>query len=398
MRIWHLASEFPPATVTGLGRMVDGLARAQATAGDDVIVFSSHFDQAPPDQLRPDGVRVIRIADPIPHAEPAVDLGVTLFALGAVTEILRRRDSLPAPDIINLHDWYPVPAGWVLQRHFRCAQVLTLHDTALGKARENSNGELTNSARFIAKVEHSGGRQAGHVICGSRHMVEELTGAYGFSPQDVTAIPCGIDTHHLPEVPATRVAEVRGRYAEGDGAVVLFVGRFVPEKGIDLIIAAADTVLARARDSRFVIAGAGPLEEALRQDVTRRGLQHAFHFPGFLQDEELSAHYRMADLLVMPSRYEPFGQVCLEGMCHALPVVVPDATALSEFVDHGTHGLQFTSGDSGALANAIVRLACNPELRRQLGDNGRRLATTRFRWSEVAARTKSAYMQAMDSR
>jgi len=143
-----------------------------------------------------------------------------------------------------------------------------------------------------------------------------------------------------------------GDDANRDG--LLFVGRLVSVKGGDLAVKALRRLREKGVDTTLTICGDGPEREALEQQVADAGLEDAVIFEGWTALDELAAHYRTAELLLVPSRYEPFGIVALEAIAGGCPVVAARTGGLPEAVDDC--GLLVPPDDSGALADAIERV------------------------------------------
>ena len=96
------------------------------------------------------------------------------------------------------------------------------------------------------------------------------------------------------------------------------------------------------------------------------------HFTGWLTPQQMAAHYRAADILVVPSWYEPFGMVVLEGMIHGLAVAAAAVGAPAEILRDGQTGLLFAPCDAQALAQAILRLTQDPDFRLRIAESGAR--------------------------
>jgi len=138
---------------------------------------------------------------------------------------------------------------------------------------------------------------------------------------------------------------------ERDG--LLFVGRLVSVKGADLAVEALRRLRERGMDTALTLCGDGPERAALEQQVRDAGLEDAVTFTGWTDPEELAYNYRIAEVLLVPSRYEPFGIVALEAIASRCPVVAARTGGLPEAV--GDCGLLVSPDDSKVLANAIER-------------------------------------------
>ena len=125
-------------------------------------------------------------------------------------------------------------------------------------------------------------------------------------------------------------------------------------------------------DVRFLVAGSGTHEEQLRAQAAELGLDAHGTFLGWIGDDVLHTLYRIADLTVVPSIYEPFGLVALEAMASGCPCLVADTGGLREVVPHEEVGLRFRSRDPESLASVAVRVLADDELGRRLVARGLR--------------------------
>jgi glycosyltransferase involved in cell wall biosynthesis len=146
---------------------------------------------------------------------------------------------------------------------------------------------------------------------------------------------------------------------------LLFVGRLVSVKGADLAIEALRTLRQRGVDTTLTICGDGPERDALERQVSDAGLEEAVIFEGWTNPDELAAHYRTAELLLVPSRYEPFGIVALEAIASGCPVVAARTGGLPEAV--GDCGILVAPNSLGALVDAVER-ALHSNVRRPMKD------------------------------
>jgi glycosyltransferase involved in cell wall biosynthesis len=145
--------------------------------------------------------------------------------------------------------------------------------------------------------------------------------------------------------------------------VLLFVGRLVKQKGVYDLLDALPWVLERA-PCHLLIAGEGPEEAGMRAAVARLGLDRHVTFAGYLRGAELSAAYRAASALVLPTFWgEGFPTVVSEAMYAGLPVVTTPIRGAADELTEGTHVLFTPAHDATALANTLIRLLEDPALR-----------------------------------
>jgi glycogen(starch) synthase len=233
-------------------------------------------------------------------------------------------------------------------------------------------------------------RKADRVITCSQYMRGHLASVFGVPVRRVTVIQNGIDSRDLEPV-CEDLAGLRSRFASPDERLVLMVGRLVYEKGFHLALDALAPVVRRLRDVRFVVAGTGTAEPELKRQSRRLGLSKYGTFLGWTGDDMLHSLYRLAEVCIVPSIYEPFGLVALEAMASGCPCVVADTGGLREVVPaDGTAGLRFRSRDSDALERVLERVLTDEDARAQLVAEGRE-HVLRFGWLDVARRTVAVY-------
>ena len=139
---------------------------------------------------------------------------------------------------------------------------------------------------------------------------------------------------------------------------------------------------------RFLVAGSGTHEAELKAQAQRLGLHESGTFLGWIGDDVLHSLYRIADLCVVPSIYEPFGLVALEAMASGCPCIVADTGGLREVVPVGERvGLRFNGGDAEHLGMMIERLLVDGELRDRLVAEASEHVLS-FDWDDIATRTR----------
>ena len=173
--------------------------------------------------------------------------------------------------------------------------------------------------------------------------------------------------------------------------MVLFVGRLVPYKGVDVLLRALVGVPATT-----VIVGGGPSSDALRAQAAALGHGDRVVFIDELDDADVTALYHACDMFVLPSvaSNEAFGVVQLEAMICGKPVISTDLPTGVPWVNrHGETGLVVPPRDAEALRAAIMRLLGEPALRLKLGEQGRRRALADFTIEGMVSRTTAVYRE-----
>lgn len=240
---------------------------------------------------------------------------------------------------------------------------------------------------FLRRVLH----RASRIVVSSPTLAEHAGELQDFREKCVV-IPFGIDTARLQRTTeiATMAAEIAARVP---GPRVLFVGRLVPYKGLDVLLRAAERVPAT-----ILIAGEGPLEASLQAQAAQAGLGSRVQFLGHLTDKEIVAHFHACDVFVLPSvtRAETFGVVQLEAMACGKPVVSTDLPTGVPWVNrHLETGLVVPPGDHDALAAALTTLVSDPKWSRRMGDRAQMRVAEEFTAATMAARSAALYREVL---
>ncbi len=173
-----------------------------------------------------------------------------------------------------------------------------------------------------------------------------------------------LDRYRPPSSDA-EIRELRSRFGfPQDRPVVLYCGRFSPEKRVDILLAAIPSVLRRVR-AHFAFVGTGTIDIA--GEIESRGLSDAVTLTGLLSDQAMPLVYRAADVFVLPSEAELQGLVLLEAAASGLPLVGANALAIPEIVHHGVNGYLHVPGNAEDLADRLSDLLTDPELRHDMG-------------------------------
>lgn len=217
----------------------------------------------------------------------------------------------------------------------------------------------------------------------SRGVAAEVTRHYPSIP--VTVTPNGVDVERFRPDPEARAA-LRSAEAVGDGVVALFVGGDWDRKGLGIAVEAISRVRADGHDLRLWVVGRGD-EARFAALAEKSGVAPFIRFFGPRPDTE--RFYQAADLFVLPSAYETFSLVCFEAAGCGLPVVIPPISGAREIVGADEGGLLITRS-SRSVADALLKLATDPELRARLGAEARRRAGA-YTWQRSVESVTNLY-------
>ena len=241
--------------------------------------------------------------------------------------------------------------------------------------------------RLGRKLELAGMRRANAITAVSKFQARELG-------KDLSLPEAAIHVIPNPISPALLQQALKQPRVEPAKPVVLYTGRIELNKGSLELLRSIDRVASQFPDVEYVVAGGRhnsiddrSLDGALGRNGTREHVRLLGHVPW----QQLADCYRRASVFVMPSYYETFGISVIEAMAFGLPVVATSVGGLPEVVEDGVTGILVPPGNSEALADAIIRLLRDPDLRQRMGWAGQERVRAEFTVDQVVAQTLAVY-------
>ncbi len=328
------------------------------------------------------GVEVVRLSRQFTLSSTPLAVGMPR----ALRDEMRRTGEagIEQPDVINLHSPYPwgeLSFLWARP----AAPTVVLYHSDIVRQKRLLTAYTPFLERFLDRVEL--------IVASSPNLID---GSRFLAPraEKCRVVPFGLPQRYFATTPQLleRAAELRTAHA--GRRIVLFVGRLVYYKGVDVLVRAMRHV-----DADLVLIGSGPLEEPLRELAAAGGTATRVTFVPPPDDAEVCAWYRAADVLCLPSvaRSEAFGLVQIEAHAAGTPVV---STRLPTGVPYanldGITGLTVPPGDVEALAQALTRLLSDDDLRSRLGEQARTRALSEFTVPRMVKNTVEVYKEAID--
>jgi 1,4-alpha-glucan branching enzyme len=366
MKILMLTLEYPPTITGGVGRAVAGLSSAISRMNQDVTIFTLSEKNRIKSAVH-GRVRVIEYPFQSFRADPS-------RALEYLKSILKKID------VVHIHSINFSVVLDQLEEMWKVPLIYTCHSTK----KEESHGYDPLDFQIIYAQQEYILNRADLVICNSSNERRVIMKHYPWADKKIEVIPNGIDIVQNP----LREPAGRGR--------ILFVGRLVPHKGLlNLIFAMREIIRAEPKATLYIAGGHGVREyrESLKATLSHLNLENRVRFLGWLGKEELIAQYLKADVMAIPSEYEPFGLVALEALNYEVPVVSSNTGGLKEIISKGS-GLLVPPGDAGAIARAVIHLLNYPLKAREMAQNGKKRLKEQYTWEIVAKRTIKAYKKA----
>ena len=411
MKIVHFSWEYLPVIYGGLGTFVTEITKKQIELEHDVIVFSLNKDNALATSDQINGVEVYRpkmldLSKPFylcvdhdlrswgPYFKFFADvLSYNIMSASQLVNSLSRKNGRSF-DIIDAHDWLGIMGGMIAKKELNIPLIFHVHSTEVGRS-------MGRGSHTIKDIEFEGGQVADCVITVSNAMADELL-KLGF-PQDKIR-PCwnGVDPakYDPAQVSKEDRLALRQYYGVQDNETLLFfIGRLVTVKGADKLVRAMPLVLKDFPNTKLLILGVGDMSNEIQSIADNLGIHDKIIMrTEFVSEEERIRHYAAADVVVLPSLYEPFGIVCTEAMSMEKPIVVGA---------RGTNGMReqiISSGEKQCgvhinpfepkdIACGIIQVLQSQEKAMEWGKNGRQRVLEEFSWDAVNRRTLDIYTE-----
>jgi len=401
MRVVHVVTAFPRTPQDPITPWLVELIRRQRAAGIDARVLAPAYRGGPATEAFMDiPVHRFRYAPPsletLTHDEtvpdrirhqPATALLVPLYLAGGIRagHDVGRHD----PDVVHVH--WPMPHALIGAAvrggsGGRTAMVCSYYSVELNWVKRRLPALLpflrwtARSADAVTAISTSTAGAVRELTTAAVHVVP-----YGAALQD-----------DLEPV-------VRPALSGGSPVRLLFVGRLVERKGVEVLVRSLSS-LTDHPDATLTVIGAGERAALIERTARVHGISDRVRLLGTVSREELVDNYASHDIFVLPAVYdakgdtEGLGVVLLEALRFERPIVASAVGGIPDIVDHGRTGTLVPPGDPEALAAALDSLIRDPEPARAMAAEGRRLARDRFGWERIIDSTNRVYRLAMESR
>jgi len=414
MKICFVRQEFPPETGHGgIAAYTYTLSRALARLGHKVFVISATHDNEEK-SAEIDGVCVLRLplsAPKVVTERKAVDLISYSKKVAAAVRSLHDREGL---DVVEFPDLAAEGHAFIRNGRPPIPAITRIH-TPLYLIFKHDRRKWTAQTRAMSELENEVVRNSPFLTSPSRFVAERVSKDLGFAREKIRVLPNPVDCERfapaktpvppfLSGVEGTEAVEPVPTAMEGtDNRTILCAGRLQWLKGTHTLVRAVPQILERFPRTRFVFAGrdtmSGP--KGMSYKAWMLGTLSKRHWRGLefldhITSAEIPALYRNSAVVVVPSLYENFPNVCLEAMASGMPLVASNVGGIPEMVDDGKTGILVPPGDPAALADAICEFLGNPQLRAELGKNARKNMLARFDSAIIAKEAIPVYEEAIE--
>ena len=275
-------------------------------------------------------------------------------------------------DVIHAHDWLTYPAGMAAKMVSGKPLVVHVHATDF----DRSGGSVNPT---VFEIEKRGMEAADRVVTVSNLTRDIVINKYGIDAAKVVTVYNAVE----PLAEKEKLDITKGV----DDKIVTFLGRITFQKGPEYFIEAANKVLKKMDNVRFVMAGSGDMMNKMIRRAARLGITDRFHFTGFLAGEDVYKMYAISDVYVMPSVSEPFGIAPLEAIQSNVPVIISHQSGVAEILKHA---VKVDFWDIDAMADAIYGILSYDALSDTFKKMGK-AEVDNLKWENSAAQLRDIY-------
>jgi hypothetical protein len=379
-----VSQQYPPNRCGGVGVYTEALARGLVEAGHRVEVVAAGSRET---SIWRDGVLVHRAVSP--RSPRGIPFGFRVTRRNAARAVavarkIREIHRRSRVDLVEAPLWDAESYATLLLDRW---PVLLRMTTPLAMAMETQGWDSSDDLESACRMEWTTLQRAHGTIDTSGATLPVIAERWGVRAGGaVRIIPFGIT---LPDPrPRTHVPGAPVRF--------LFVGRLEPRKGIDILLEAMKRVVQEGPEVELLVAGDRVPGEDPERILAGHPAARCVRFLGRVKDDELHRLYAECDVFVAPSRFESFGIVYIEAFSHATPVVAANVGGAARVIRDGKDGLLVPADDEDALADAMLRMAREPEERRRMGEAARKHAEEEFTVEVMVHRSVAFYREILD--
>ncbi len=306
---------------------------------------------------------------------------------------LKSLELLQQFDLIHSMYYPGILAGNVAAAFLDKPHVFTYHGFAPIRVWQNYK-------QIVKMIDHRMGAflafslKVHRIITVSNFLKNELEKKYFIKNDKIRVIYNGVDTERFN--PNVKGDSIKKLYKLENHPVVLYVGRLAPYKGIQFLIRAIPKVLTELPETKFVIGGAIRYDVPdLHRLIRKLKLKDSILFTGYVHNRELPKLYSCCDVFCYPSLWEGFGLTPAEAQASGKPVVAFNTCAIPEVIKNKVTGLLVEPGNDVALAQALLTLLQNDELRFRMALEARKRVLRLFSWDRAAEQTLDVYREVL---
>jgi len=367
--------EYPPIGGGG-GNATQKIARFLVRQGINVTVLTSSHAKLPKKQ-NDNGVEVLRIWSARIRPDRCSILEMVIFLLHALIKAPNIAQKAKTDLSFVFFTLPSGPIGWWLKRKLNIPYIVSLQG---GDVPGFMKKELRLYHWLCGSVISRIWESADFVVANSKGLADL---ARKHNPKTrIDIIPAGAEITTLSE---------NKNIKSNDSLNLLFVGRLVHQKGLDILLEALSK-LQKKYNWKLSIVGEGPLRKKLNKSTISLGLQKKIKYLGWVEKNQLPIIYQSADVFILPSRDEGMPNAMLEAMSFSLPVIGSKVSGIEEVISDGRSGILVPPENSNQLMNAIIQVIENYDQNIKMGKNAREHVKKFYSWESVT----NSYLSLID--
>jgi len=368
MKIVILTSMFPPKWLGGVEIATQNIARYLAQAGHEVHVITS-LDKELPKESQEDNFFVHRINYP-----KIKILGSLIFWLKIFFNIKKNK-----PDIVHCQRIQMGAPGLLFKKIYKKPYIVWCH-----------GDDIYFPWKFKKIISRLVLNSAGAVIALTNDMRDRLGKSF---KRNIFILPNGISPEKFK---GFSKQAIRDKFKiRPDEKIIIFVGGLKSIKGVRYLIEAFKIINQKIPETRLFLVGDGSERHNLEDIVKKNRLQEKVNFLGKIINEKVSEYMAASDIFVLPSLFETFGIVNLEAMASGLPVVATRVYGIPEVIKDGENGFLVDPKSPEQLAEKILFLFKNDELREKISENNKEKAK-KYSWENIVAKLEKIYSEVIN--
>ncbi len=380
MKVLMLTMEYPEDTQT---EYIESLAQALGKEDVHVRVVCLRFGEKRKNSHK--GVHIHKV-DPMDFPSFHWVSDAVLNNMKTLEESIIIAEKEPW-DLIVAYDWLCALTAKSLKTIYGIPLIANIYDLEVAK----KGNSLAREEYYIAEMQGWICQHAERIITTSLFMQGKISSIYNIPCEKIQIIPRGINPEQW--VTHCNLEDFRHLFVPARSKIVLFSGQLVPSQGPQILLEAAKQVLQAMPETTFLFTGNGELYQDLSQKA--RQIKGNILFPGQLKGKALTATYKIADCLAIPSLYEPYSAIALETMTCGTPIIASDTGILSEIIDDRMTGLKISPDNPQALAQAILGLLSDPPMAQNLAKRAMEQVQKKYLISDIAIQTKNIYQDTL---
>ena len=368
MKILRVVSDLYPFVVGGIGIHAHEMSKLQAEKGNCVDVITLDKDiAAPTESFNEYGITKLPISFQLLGNSFSVTLPFRLW------EIKNQHDIVHA----HSHLFFSTVVCAIIRRFSSTPLVITNHGLV------SQTAPKWVQQIYMSSIGKWTLQSADKVLCYTQVEKDQLL-RYGIPEDKIAVIHNGISTVNF--TPSDTIKNKQ----------ILWIGRFTPGKGVDVLINAFKIFHDKFPDYTLLMIGRGPLKNEIQQLIQVMELEGSIQLTDFVPNENLPQIYQNSILFVLPSFEEGVPRTILEAMSCEIPVVCSDLPQLRDLVNEC--GIQVPIRDPIALADALCRVITDREFAKTCGMNGRIKIVSQYSWDDTVDETLACYEDVIRSR